>query len=302
MINILQKHIHKAFEAKIIACDKVGGGMAGGIVYKLTIDKSPYVLAVKTTDKSTLLKEECSYIQYINRLVDIKLPKIYYEYYCDDINFVIMEYFDGVNCASDFLLNAPLNIRLNVANQIAENIIKLQQIKGEKYGDLLNPTYCNWHEYYKPFAKNLIDEAIILEKDGYITKHILNTLQELYQKYDKIFDEPISKPTMIHGDYWAQNIIIDKNYKLIGVVDPFNCMWADSEYELFALNALYGDKLPVLQAFLAKEKVSKKFFLKNSFYLLFSETYFVVKLHHDNVAYLNDIIKELNKQLEIFKI
>lgn len=302
MIDLLKPTVLKEFGAELLSCEKIGGGIAGGIIYKITLDKAPYVLAVKTTENVNLLQIESKYIKYLSSLADIKLPKIYYESYQETPNYIIMDYFDGVNCANDYLQKASKKIRLNVAEQIADNIVNLQRVKGEKYGDLLNPIYEDWHDYYHPFVLEVIKEAEVLYNDGYIKKQILQAIKNGEKHYNEIFEEPISKPTPIHGDYWAQNLIIDKNYQLIGVVDPFNCMWADSEYELFALNSVYGKKLPVLEAFISKYGVSKKFYLKNYFYFLVSETYWVTKLHHNNNKFLMWIVKNFNKQMKKFNI
>lgn len=302
MENILKPVILDIFSADIVDCIVIGGGAAGGIVYKLTINKPPYYLAVKTANNGELISKEIASIRYISKLVNIKLPKVYYECYNDNINYVVMEYFDGVNCADKFLIDAPIKVRLNVAKQIADNITVLQNIKGDKYGDLLNPCYDNWHDYYYPFVQKMAKETENLYKANILDKNVVNAVKTGIKHYDFIFSEPISKPTLIHGDYWAQNIIIDKNYNLIGVVDPFNSMWADAEYELFALNAVYGDKLPVLEAFLTKTTVSNKFLLKSYFYYLISEIYWVTQLHHDNNDFLTNIVKHFNIQLAKYNL
>ena len=294
--------VKAAFDAQLTEFSQIGGGVAGGMVYRTVLDKSPFVVAIKTTKDKDLLEKECKYIKYIQQYTDIKLPEIYFDTTIDNQYFVVMEYFDAVNCLSDFVLEASEENRQKVAQQIADNIIKLQSVKGEKYGDLLSPEFDNWHDYYKPFVKTVKREADVLQKEGYITKHILDYVNKAYENYDVIFDEPVSKPTIIHGDYWAANILVNKNYELAGVLDPFNCMWGDSEYELFALNAAHNGKIPVLEAFLAKQTVSRKFMLKNYFYFLFSEVYWVTKLHHDNNDYLNEIISNLDAEMKRFNI
>lgn len=300
--KVLSQIIKAAFDADLIEYCQIGGGVAGGMVYRVKLNKKPFVVAVKTTKDKELLKKECEYIRYIQQYADIKLPEIYYDLTVDDEYFVVMKHFDGVNCLSDYVLEASEENRKKVAREIADNIIKLQAVKGEKYGDLLSPEFENWHDYYRPFAKSVVSEAEELQKQGYITKHILDYLYKAYENYDAIFDEPVGKPTIIHGDYWAANILVNKNYEIVGVLDPFNSMWGDSEYELFALNAAHNGKIPVLEAFMSRQSVSQKFMLKNYFYFFFSEVYWVVKLHHDNNEYLNEIIRNLDAEMKRFKI
>ncbi len=295
--KIFSDIIKSVFDAEVLEYSQLGGGAAGGIIYKLEFDKNPFVAVIKTADNKSMLKEECDYIRYIQKHADIKLPEIYSDFTVDGEYFVVMEYFDGVNCLSEYVLEASEENRQKVADQIADNIIKLQAVKGEKFGDLFSPEFENWNDFYKPFVKAVLNEADGLYKEGYITQHILEALHKAFDFYDIIFGDFSGKPTIIHGDYWAENIIVNENYELIGVLDPFNSMWGDSEYELFALNAMHNGKIPVLEAFMSKQAVSEKFMVKNYFYFLFSETFWVTKLHHDNVAYLNEIIANLNTEM-----
>lgn len=302
MEAFLQAVFAEQFGASSIAVEPIGAG-ASGDVFKVRIDKPPFLVAVKRSKgNTTLLKKEWQEITYLSNLADIKLPKIYHYAENGGDSYMLMEYIAGKNCADPFVLRAPKKVRLDIAAQIADNICRLQAVKGEKYGDLRNPIYDDWHAYYRPFAESVARAAVQLKEQGLLNQKLLRALQTGVRLYDKIFDEPVSAPTPVHGDYWAQNIMVDSQYKLVGVVDPFSCMWADSEYELFALNAVYGKKLPVLEAFLKKMPVSNKFFLKNSFYLLFSETYWVCKLHHNNMGYLKKINRGFQAYLKQFKL
>lgn len=294
----LTEIIRTVFNGELLEHLQIGGGIAGGIVYKVKLDKSPFTVAIKTAENKDMLKKECDYIRYIQKHIDIKLPEIYSDLTVGGEYFVVMEYYDGVNCLSDFVLESSEENRQKIADQITDNIIKLQSVKGEKFGDLLSPQFDNWNDFYKPFAKAVLTEAESLYNEGYITEHILRYLHKSFDCYDIIFDEPVGKPTIIHGDYWAGNLIVNKDFELIGVLDPFNSIWGDSEYELFALNAVHNGKIPILESFMSKQSVSEKFMLKNYFYLLFSETFWVTQLHHDNIAYLNEIIDKLDTEIK----
>lgn len=297
----LNDKMRKIFNAEVKELVKVGSGISGK-VFKVVIDAPPHVVAVKTAKDGSLLNKESEYIKFIYSKVDIKLPLIYDVNIEDDNNYIIMEFFDGYACSDDAVLNASDEIRHDIAMEIANNIAKLQGVKGNKFGELLNPQFTDWHAYYRPFAARMLEEAAILVEEGILVKPILDTMNIAYANYDKIFDEPISVPTLIHGDYWASNIMVNQNFHLIGVVDPFNALWADSEYELFALNAMYGDKLPVLEAFLSKNPVSSKFGVKNEFYFLFSELYWVTIMKHDNNRYLTDISARFLSQMKLHNI
>ncbi|MEG1536226.1 MAG: fructosamine kinase family protein [Clostridia bacterium] len=293
----LERKVSELFSAKIEKIESVGSGISGNIS-KVTIDKPPYVLAVKVAKDGVLLRKESDWIEFIYKKVDIKLPRIYATNIEENNNFLLMQYFDGIACSDKKVLRASKKIRANVAMQLADNIARLQQITNDKFGELENPRFDNWLDCYKPFAIDMLAKAPKLVADGVVRQNIVDVMRLAFANFDKIFDGQISAPTLIHGDYWAANTIVDSSFRLIGVVDPFKSMWADGEYELFALNAVFGDKLPVLEAFLSKHSVSKNFAVKNEFYLLFSEFCWVTIMRHDNNKYLSEICKRLVTQLK----
>ncbi len=295
MKNKIIKTIEDKMNVKVLNFVNIGKGGTSN-VYMAELKKSPFKVAIKVANKDIdLLLKESEYIKYISSRIDIKLPIIYLEHYEKSIGFVVMEHFNGHNCGSNYVLNASLEHRQKVAKQIADNILSLQKIKGENFGDLLNPESESWEEYYYKFVEKVAHKSKGLFEDGLLTKEIFETIKNAKDAFWTIFNKPVKEPTMIHGDYWAENNIVDDNFNLIGVVDPFNCMWADPEYELFALNAIHGDRLDVLGEYLKEQKVSENFNIKNCFYLLFSETYFVVKLRHDNIDYLTEITRNYMK-------
>ena len=127
---------------------------------------------------------------------------------------------------------------------------------------------------------------------------VMKAVKLSYENFDKIFEDEIKQPTLIHGDYWMPNFIIDKKTtELLSVVDPFNVMWADPEYELFALTVGFGKKLRLYELYKSKVRTSKYCDVKLEMYALYSELLWYKKLGSITHSYLKMRSKKLIKQL-----
>lgn len=116
----------------------------------------------------------------------------------------------------------------------------------------------------------------------------------------KILHNTHGEPTLIHGDYWQPNFIADKNtYELLGVIDPFNIMWAEAEYELFTLTVGGSQELRLYENYKSKVSTGKYCDLKVEMYALYNELLWHKKLGTFNNDYLiyraNRLIKQLKK-------
>lgn len=293
------------FNCNVLTCDPVGSG-AVGKVYKVTIDKPPLVVAVKMSSNSALLMQEYNYINYISDRVDIKLPKLYFIHTSDnpaDMNFLCMEYFNGISANNSKFLWKSRKIKGNFRNQVIANLTKIQTVTNDKFGSIDNAIYSDWHDYYRPFAKYVMDFTNQSVIDGKFLKQVASVMQVAYDNYDRIFDEPISSPTLTHGDYWMPNLIVDaKSMNLLGIVDPFNVIWADRDYELFTLVAGLGNKFKIYKEYKKIHNISQKCDLKIEFYALFSEVYWFTLTNHKYDNFMIYKAKLLNKQMRRFGI
>lgn len=105
------------------------------------------------------------------------------------------------------------------------------------------------------------------------------------------------KPTLTHGDYWVPNLLVDKKtLKFVGCVDPFNLMWAESEYEIFAM-ILYPH-LKLYNEYKKRVNVSKFVDLKARIYSLFSEVYWFELLGKGSFEFMTWVAKKIKKQFK----
>lgn len=304
-ISTVTAIVESELTCKALNCSKTGSG-ANGNVYKITIDIPPYTVAVKSAKNGSLLIKEKAYTDLILSKTDIPMPLTLFLKINSNENersYMCMEFLDGVNANDPKLLLRGKKAKARLCDSVIENLEKLQSVKGEKYGSFDSPEYDDWHDYYRPFSEKVILFAEDEVKKGNIIPYVAGVMRKAFDNYDKVFSEPIGEPTLTHGDFWLPNILVDrKSLRVTGVLDPFNVMWADNHYELFALIAGRGNKYKIYDTYKKLHNISDKCDLKLEYYALFSEIYWYSITHHKYDNFLKLKAKLLEKQLRRFNI
>lgn len=263
----------------------LSGKGASACVYKVDVEEIPYSIAVKCSNNAELLKQEYQQIKFINDRVDCKLPRLYHFGMCRDGSAVmIMEHFDGVSASK---LKKVRKAKESLPNEIVDNLLKIHSVHNEKFGPIDNAVYDTWYDYYSEFA----DEIYRFVKDSYengrLRKKVFTAVSLSYEKRKEILRDTDGTPTLIHGDYWQPNFIVNPDtYALVGVIDPFNILWAEPEYELFTLTVGGSKKLKLYENYKSKITPSKYCDLKVELYALYNELLWYKKLGSVSTGYL----------------
>lgn len=304
-IQTITEVVRHELNCEVINCSKTGSG-ANGNVYKIEINVPPYKVAVKSARNGSMLIKEKEYADFILCKTDIPMPRTLFLNINKDESqksYMCMEFLDGVNANDAKLLFRGKKAKENLRDSVIENLEKIQSVKGDKFGSYKSPEYENWHDYYRPFSQKVITFTEDEEKKGNIIPYVARIMRIAFDNYDKVFSEPIGKPTLTHGDFWLPNILVDrKSLTVTGVLDPFNVIWADSDYELFAIIAGLGNKYKIYDTYKKRHNISDKCDLKLEFYALFSEMYWYSVIHQKSDKFLKVKAQLLEKQLRRFKI
>lgn len=297
--------VRQELNCEVLNCTKIGSG-ANGNVYKIEINVPPYYIAVKSANNGSMLIKEKKFADFILSKTDIPMPRTLFLNINKDENqksFMCMEFLDGVNANDSKLLFRGRKAKERLRDSVIENLEKIQSVKGDKFGSYDNPQYENWHDYYRPFSEKVVLFAEDEVKKGNVSQYVATVMRQAFDNYDKVFSEPIGEPTLTHGDFWLPNILVDrKSLTVTGVLDPFNVIWADSNYELFAIIAGRGNKYKIYETYKKLHNISDKCDLKLEFYALFSEMYWYSIIHKKYDTFLKLKAQLLEKQLRRFKI
>lgn len=284
--------VEKELNCKVLDISIIGKG-ANANVYKVKINTFPNCIAVKSSDYPQVIFDEYNKINFISSKVDCKLPKLYFFKEINGKGFLGMELIEGVEASQKNLIFKRNKRKL--ANEIVDNLIKIHSVHNDKYGPIDNAVYNSWYEYYENFAK----ETVNFTNNSDVSNTVKKAVNAAYEKLPKIIGNDKNNATLSHGDYWLPNFIIDtKNMSLKGVIDPFNVMWTEPEYELFTLTVGYGKNLHLYDIYKSKVKTTENCDIKIELYALFNELLWYKILGKIGFGYLEYRSRRLLKAIE----
>lgn len=274
------------------------GKGATSCVYRLNAETAP-ALAVKYSAHAELLKEEFAVLRFLHEQApDFKQANACFFTEIQNGAVMGMDCLPGVSADHIKLLTLRPGSR-RLANEITDNLIALHQVQGKTFGPYNQPEYNRWTDFYTSFGEEICTFSKVQQKAGRLKKDIAETVQAAFACFDRIFDDCCDVPVLIHGDYWAPNLIVDpKRMTFSGAIDPFNVMWAEPEYELFTLTVGVGKPLGLYENYKRKVPVSDTCDLKVELYALFSELLWYKKLGSISHQYLAFRAGRLKKALK----
>lgn len=285
---------------KILASKYLGGGSFGKAVRIDFEDRSSIV--VKFLRAEGMLAKEVHDLRLLKQNCSVRMPEVLFVRESDElipVDCYGMQYIEGKPLISDFAMFVKSKKRKQaLADAITEGLHSIHECTNDKFGDTLNPVYDDWIDCYKPFAKDILDKATELCKNGELPQKIVDTMQRAWQKFDIIFEEKVDKACLIHGDLNTVNIMVDKKHNLSGFIDPLNSMYADREYDLFQFYNLFGKKFYLAKTYRKKYGESKHFEDKIAFYGLWNEVYCYIKSGMLVGFIMNPLVKNMNRRVD----
>lgn len=298
MTDVVARLTERYFGQKAVSIQPLGGGFYGR-VFAVQLVRAPHRLAIKTYLFGGLHRREQEHLAILATHATLHMPTVYVAHDADaeiPVDALIMEYLEGINAGK--IGEIAAQERERIADQIVENLIAYHSATHpEGFGEINGATFeTNWREQYRERAASNHRKALGLHARGQIGDAVLRVVDRAQERYDAIFSEPIEVARLIHGDYNTWNVLLNQEAtEAVGVIDPFNCSWADSELDLYQLNNANGRYFNLLEKYMARVKVSRNFAIKSCFYELFSE---IMHFYDANVDASNSALPEQAARLE----
>lgn len=175
---------------------------------------------------------------------------------------LFMEYIDGVD-ASRVKISDPKE-KARLADEIVDNLLSLHSVSNPcGFGDFVAENYSDsWEKYYKQQIGSIYS-ALKKKKPFMLSSASMDLADRLFDSYDRVFQNPVRENSLIHGDYNLWNLMVDpKSNRLIGMIDPMGCCYADRELDLFQLENSNGNEYGLLKNYSQKVPLSPNLSLK----------------------------------------
>lgn len=160
-----QKILEKWFNCKVISINYTGGGYFG-YVYKAEIETEPYKVIMKACLADNMHLNEARDLSLLRKNCPIPVPNVYFTYDADEnipVDFICMEFMNGKDTLSAFnpikLAFVSKNRKQLFADRITDAMHALHCTSNEKFGLTSNAVYSSWTDYYKPFAKDILNTS-----------------------------------------------------------------------------------------------------------------------------------------------
>ena len=297
MDALIRNLVHEHFGREPTEIKALGGGFYGR-AFSVAIDRPPFTIVVKVYMYDGIARNEYVQLRMLARHALLKVPEVYHLHIKQgdsDHDALLMEHIEGLNAGHQNTLADDAIDR--IADRIVDNLIAFHSVEhADGFGALESEAFeQDWRDWYRRDVRMVYKKAIALRDRGKLDNDIFATVELAVERFDQIFYLPITDARLIHGDYNAWNIMVNTEASdAIAVIDPFNCSWADPEFDLYQLDNANGRYLSLLDRYREKVALTENFAQKNSFYKLFTE----IMHHHDaNVDIATSMVHQAAKDL-----
>lgn len=250
--NVISENLNK----KVLDFKFIGGGSYGR-VYKATLFDGE-VIAVKGYKLEGMNKDEAYQLKFLAENTSVKMPEVLFTYEDDDTGILAMTFVEGQNVLIPSFLLKSKKQKQKFADEVISGMLEWHSITNDKFGELSNPIYNSWYDYYKVEKQEpWLDALNELVEKGKFSKKKMQVLFDATENFNNLPKEK-TNAVLIHADLNIMNIMADpKTFKLTGFIDPCGSIWADREYDLFQLRNMWGDAYGLYETYKSKCKLSK---------------------------------------------
>lgn len=216
------KHIQEVFEETLKSA--VGNQLhvermiplSGGDineVFKLETNKGNFCVKINDAFRyPEMFQKEAQGLRILNTS-PFRVPEVIAVSTHNEYAYLILEYIESANPAPNFW------------KDFADKLAGLHSIHSEHFGwnednyigtlHQSNRNHLNWSEFFYaerlvPMVKNAVDKGLMNSQDLFYLEQLKNLTSELYSN---------STPSLIHGDLWSGNFMVDENGAPV-LIDP----------------------------------------------------------------------------------
>lgn len=194
-----------------------------------------------------------------------------------DRDYLIMERLPGVPLTQ--FAHTPRQFD-RVLRQIGCHLRAIHDITAGLYG-YLGEHRCmepqdNWGSAFRLMWRMLAEDVA---RAGYYDPDELSHALGLLERHFHHFERPVTS-RLLHMDIWSQNILVESDASVTGIVDFDRALWGDREIEFAVLDYCGISEPAFWQGYGAKRDTSQSARVRQAFYLLYEVQKYIVICHH----------------------
>lgn len=227
------KYIEKEVKCKIVSSRSVGGGCINDAQTITTSDNKQFFLKLNFNSAKDMFFKEANGLRELKKAAAIRVPEVILV----DTNFILLEQINPGRKSKTFdedFGKSFANLHRFTSEYFGfyeDNYIGSTPQKNIPDSDEKN----NWIKFY--FNKRILFQYKLLEKNGYADSSIKKRISLLENKIDDILKGTENIPSLLHGDLWSGNYLVDENGNAC-LIDPA-VYYGNREADL-AMTKLFG--------------------------------------------------------------
>lgn len=194
-----------------------------------------------------------------------------------DRDFLIMEKLPGQ--ALSLIPRLTPAFYHGVLEQVGRMLAELHGITRDRYG-YLGAHRCmepqpDWPSAFRIMWNRLIDDIVAA---GAYAEHEAALLRNLHETFRGCFERPVAA-SLLHMDIWGQNILVDAQGRVTGLVDWDRGLWGDPEIEFAVLDYCGISEPAFWEGYGRPRDRSAEAQVRGLFYLLYEmQKYIVIEI------------------------
>jgi fructosamine-3-kinase len=228
------QNFEKILSRKIKNITPLGGGCIASVLKIITDDNQIFVAKEYSAGKGNIIRNEANGLIELAKAEAIRIPKVIYF----DEKTLITEYIGSGRKSITFF------------EYFGRKFARMHRYTSDEYGFIENnfigdnpqknlPKSADWCEFY--FNNRLLYQIELTQKNGYLSDELKQNFSQLENKIDKILSDNGEKPSLLHGDLWGGNYLVDENGDPC-LIDPA-VYYGNREADL-AMTKLFGGFSP----------------------------------------------------------
>lgn len=261
-MNKFKQKIEEELFQKVTSIISLGGGCIGNAM-KVTVENGTSYF-IKNYANKKMHEAEANGLNELKTANAIRIPRVVK--FNDD--FLILE----------FIESAPKCI--GFSEKFGRQFADLHKMTSHKYGyfednfigttkQINVPQNESWSEFY--FENRLMFQFRLAEKNGHSNNELKSGIKRIEKKITGIIGDSVEQPTLLHGDLWGGNYIVDQRGNPC-LIDPA-VYYGHREADL-AMTKLFGgfdnkfysayqEELPLKEGWEYRENIYKLYHILN---------------------------------------
>ena len=201
--------------SNVISASSLSGGCISNAYNIKTETGNEYFLKINDSTPDSMFINEANGLIEIKKSGAIRVPEVI----LFENNFILLEFIDSGSKSKSFFTD------------FGRNFAAMHKFNGEKYGFYednfigSNPQINipngleanNWVDFY--FNKRILYQFKLAERNGYTDRELRDGIAGLEKRIEYILGSSVEPPTLLHGDLWGGNYIVDEKGNAC-LIDP----------------------------------------------------------------------------------